>query len=55
MQEYLKGKKAHDPSFSPIFLLYNMESVDLVPAEEPLQGQADAHPVAMALVLCQAP
>lgn len=39
---------------SPIFLLYNNQSVDLVLTEEPVQGQADAYPAVMALALCQA-
>lgn len=42
-------------SQSPIFLLYNTQSVDLVPPLEPVQNQADVYPVVMALVLCQAP
>lgn len=49
------GGEKNDPCLSPsaIFLLYNTQSVDLVPAEEPVQSQADAYPVVMALVVPQ--
>lgn len=51
------GGEKNDPclSRSPIFLLYNTQSVDLIPAEELVQGQADAHPVVMALCVVSGP
>lgn len=50
-----RGKNQPCLSQSLIFLLCNKQSVDLVPAEEPVQSQAFAYPAVMALVLCQAP
>lgn len=52
MQEHLEGKKTTLAYPNPAFPSCTTQSVDLVPAEEPVQNQADAYPVVMALVLC---